>query len=52
MRPQNSEKLPAESKRFIDLARKLVHVPKKDVDKQIEKERQAKQQAKEEKRKV
>lgn len=35
-----------ETERFVDLARKLVAVPKKEIDKRLEQERQAKEQAK------
>lgn len=41
-----------ETKRFVDLARKLVHVSKKEVDKRIEAERLAKADAKDAKRKA
>lgn len=39
-----------ETKRFVDLARKLVAVPKKEIDKRLEAERQEKASRQNEKR--
>jgi hypothetical protein len=41
-----------ETERFVDLARKLVAVPKKEIEKRLELERQQKAEGKNEKRKA
>jgi hypothetical protein len=45
-------KIPLETERFVDLARKLVAVPKEEVDKRIAEKREAKDNAKNKKRKA
>ena len=41
-----------ETERFVDLARKLVAVPKKEIDRRLEAERQEKEAAKSEPKKA
>ena len=41
-----------ETERFTDVLRKIVSVPKEDVDKQLEKERRERQRSRDRKRKV
>jgi len=41
-----------EAERFVDLARRLVAVPKAELDKRLEADRQAKQERKDAKRKA
>ncbi len=52
MKTKEQEHLSNETKNFVDLARKLVAVPKKDIDARLEEERQEKAKRKEQKRKV
>jgi hypothetical protein len=50
MKSQNCEKSSKESELFVDFARKLISVPKKEIDEQLEREREQKQKAKDSKK--
>lgn len=41
-----TSKISKETERFVDFARKLVSVPKEEIDKRIAQEREAKEKAK------
>jgi len=52
MMPKNSATPSKETEAFVDLARKLVSIPKKEIDRRLEQERQRKETQKDKRQKA